>query len=251
MNPGEILKYKDKGRTGLANIGNTCYINSCLQCLSHTHELNKILDDPTYKTLLNNNSDSALLVEWDNLRNMMWSRNCVVAPHGFVNAIHKNAEAKKMSLFIDFEQNDMQEFLIFLMESFHKGISKEVEIKTFSRVNNNNDDIISNACYKMLSAMYEKDYSDIIKLFYGIHASVIISPEKSVILSVCAEPFFVLSLPMPDINNKKSTIYECFDEYCKKDRLDGDNSWFNEKTSRKQSVDKGIVFWSFPDIVIL
>ena len=248
MNPGEILKYKDKGRTGLANIGNTCYINSCLQCLSHTHELNKILDDPTYKTLLNNNSDSTLLVEWDNLRNMMWSRNCVVAPHGFVNAIHKNAEVKKMSLFIDFEQNDMQEFLIFLMESFHKCISKEGEIKTSCY---KNTDIISSSCYKLLSSMYEKDYSDIIKLFYGIHASVIISLEKSEILSVCSEPFFVLSLPLPHTNNNKSTIYECFDEYCKKDRLDGDNSWFNEKTSKKQSVDKGILFWSFPEILIV
>ena len=251
MEAEQLLKYKDKGRTGLANIGNTSYINSCLQCLSHTHELNRLLDSPTYKDRLNDNPDAVILVEWDNLRNMMWSRNCVVAPHGFVNAIQKNAATKNQSLFTGFEQNDMQEFLMFLLESFHKAISKEIEMKIVGHVKNDKD-IIAAACYKMMTSMYEKDYSDIITLFYGIHVSTITSLEKTEILSVCAEPFFVLSLSLPDATIKNTTtIYDCFDEFCKKDRLDGDNSWFNEKTYTKQSVDKGIIFWSFPEILIV
>jgi ubiquitin carboxyl-terminal hydrolase 8 len=39
-----ISKYNDKGLTGLCNLGNTCYINSCMQILSHCYELNEVID---------------------------------------------------------------------------------------------------------------------------------------------------------------------------------------------------------------
>ena len=44
---------------------------------------------------------------------------------------------------------------------------------------------------------------------------------------------------------------ECFDKYTEKERLDGDNKWLNEKTNKKETVDKGIAFWSFPDILVI
>ena len=40
-----IEKYKNKGLSGMANLGNTCFINSCMQVLSHTYKFNELLDD--------------------------------------------------------------------------------------------------------------------------------------------------------------------------------------------------------------
>ena len=97
MATSHINKYKayeNKGRTGLANLGNTCFMNSMLQCLSHTYEFNNLLNTKSYQSKLRKIADSLILMEWDKLRLMMWSENCIISPGGFLDAVQKVAKIK-------------------------------------------------------------------------------------------------------------------------------------------------------------
>jgi len=44
---------KERGLTGLKNLGNTCYMNSIIQCLSHTLSLKDFLLDGSYEKQIN------------------------------------------------------------------------------------------------------------------------------------------------------------------------------------------------------
>ena len=155
MNASIHAVYKDKGLSGLANMGNTCYVNACLQLLSHTYEFNDFLSNKggEYKSRLNHKVDSVLLHEWDKLRAMLWSNNCIISPGGFVSAMQKIARIKHMDLFSGFQQNDVAEFLMFLMDCFHTALSREVEMKVRG-VARNETDCAAKECYEMMCDMY-------------------------------------------------------------------------------------------------
>tara|TARA_B110001450_G_scaffold251357_2_gene271359 strand:- start:1202 stop:2245 length:1044 start_codon:yes stop_codon:yes gene_type:complete len=240
-------KYKDNGLTGLANVGNTCYLNSCIQILSHTYEFNDYLNTKKYKTTINDITDSLLLVEWDKLRELMWSENCTIAPYGFIKSVQKVAIIKELYIFSGNAQNDIHEFLIFLIDSFHNSLSREVDMK-ITGIKQNKKDKLAEECYNMIKSMYNKEYSEILELFNGIHISEITSFDNSKRLSIRPEPYSILHL---SINDKTKTLYDCIEEYCLKEDLTGENGWIDENTNKKQDVKKGIIFWSFPEILII
>ena len=91
----------------------------------------------------------------------------------------------------------------------------------------NDKDIMAKRCYEMMQQMYKNEYSEVLKMFYGIHVSQICSVDGKIV-GANPEPYFMIDLP---IFNRESNIIECFDNYTAKERLDGDNQWYNEKTS--------------------
>ena len=251
--------YKDKGLSGLANMGNTCYVNACLQILSHTYELSDFLskNGGEYKTRLNHKVDSVLLHEWDKLRTMMWSGNCIISPGGFVSAMQKIARIKNMDLFSGFQQNDVAEFLIFLMDCFHTALAREVEMKVRG-VARNATDCAAKACYEMMADMYKKQYSEVLNMFYGVQVSLIetLNSPTEQALSTKPEPFCILNLSFPnDVNHANAfrvvSLFDCLDHHCAPEVLSGDNAWFNEAAGKKQDVQKRLSFWSLPNVLII
>jgi ubiquitin C-terminal hydrolase len=242
-------KYRDKGISGLNNLGNTCFLNSTMQVLSHTYELNDFLDNKSYLKKLNNKYDSALLIEWDKLREQLWEKNGVVQPFKFVSTIQKLAHIKRQMLFTGFDQNDSSEFLIFVIDCFHNALAREVNMKIEGTIKDEKDKIAVK-CYETVKMMYEKDYSEIWHLFYGIHVSVLEHAETKELISMNPEPFFIINLPIPS-DNKSPSLTDCFDLYVEGEILDGENKVTYEKTGEKIAVKKNIMFWSLPDILVI
>jgi len=266
-------KYGNKGLSGLANLGNSCYLNACMQVLSHTYELNDFLADEKYKPLLKKIPDSIVLLEWDKLRELLWSTNCIVAPNGFIRTIRHIARLKQRDLFMGYQQNDIQEFLLFIIDCFHTALSREVNMTISGKSKTPTDDLAI-TCFNMMKNMYKKDYSEMLDIFYGIHVSQISHIDTKEVLSRTAEPFSVISLSIPEKDASHApashapashapashapashapTLYDCFDLYCDAELLTNanGNAWFNDKTGQNENAQRNIIFWSLPQILII
>ena len=243
-------KYKDKGLTGLANLGNTCYINSCLQILSHCYIFNNLIDNYDLNKL-NQVNDSVLFIEWKKLKDLMWSKNCTISPNRFIKIVQTISKDKNLELFSGYAQNDLPEFLIFIIDCFNNSIKRNVEMSINGIVKNETDSL-AKECYNMIKQTYSENYSELLDMFYGIHVSIIESTLDESKLAHRPEPFSILHLPIPILDNSNTcNIYDCLDFYTNKELLNNDNSYYNEKTKKYEEVYKYLTFWSLPNILVI
>lgn len=242
-------QYSDKGLSGLANLGNTCFINSCMQVLSHTYVLDNFLNNDAFKRLLQKKPETALLLEWNDLRKLLWAENCIIAPNKFLKTVQKIAQIKGRDMFTGFSQNDLPEFLLFIIDCFHTALSREIKMNISGQAENDTDKIAMK-CFEMIKNMYTKEYSEIWNMFYAIHVSEISSLTSGEVLQQTPEPFFMIDLPIPS-DNKTPSLIDCLNLYVEGETLEGENAWYNEATKQKENIRKSIKFWSFPMILVI
>ncbi|GLD72650.1 ubiquitin carboxyl-terminal hydrolase 2a isoform X2 [Lates japonicus] len=112
-----------QGLVGLKNLGNTCFMNSILQCLSNTHSLRDYCLHNSHRRDLNNNSrtNTALMEEFAKLMQTMWTSSSseAVSPSEFKTQIQRYAPR-----FVGYNQQDAQEFLRFLLDGLHNEVNR-------------------------------------------------------------------------------------------------------------------------------
>ena len=245
MNPDD---FKDKGLSGLVNYGNTCYMNSAIQCLSNIPILTHYFKNKRFITDLKHNVlERNLTVQWYKLMEGLWSNNCVISPQSFRREV--KILALKQGVYLNFVgngQNDVQEFLVFMIESMHNALCKKVNMTISGSVENDLDKCAFQAM-KNWKIFFKDNYSIFVELFYSQVSSSIYSLDGR-LLSTNYQPSCFYTLP---ISENSKTLYDCFDNFTSREKLDGDNKWLNEEINEYIEVYKKINFWSLPKILII
>ena len=145
-------------------------------------------------------------------------------------------------------QNDVQEFLVFFIDSIHEELKHKVNINITGKIVNELDKMAFEAM-KQWKDYFKNQYSTIIEIFYGQLCSHIKAIDND-IHSYNYSPRCTFSLPI-NVENDSSSIYDCFDLFTKKQLLDGENKWKYDKDGKYYDIEKNLMVWKFPNILIL
>jgi len=206
-NKGGIQRSKNKelavkdvlpGSTGLVNLGNTCYINSALQCLSHTPLLRAYILSEGYSGEVNRTNplgtQGRMVEEFASILKQLWSEQYrYIAPNKF-----KRTLAKLKPQFAGNDQHDSQEFLAEMLDMLHEDVNRVVEKPYVVEPDDDEVDKLTSidAAREAWDRYLLRNRSVIVDLFQGQLMS-----ERT--CAVCSkrslkfETFMYLSVPLP------------------------------------------------------
>ena len=194
-------KENKKGLVGLNNIGNTCFMNTSLQCLSNCQILTNYFLNDYYIPFVNKNnpigSKGKLVESYVELIKHLWYGNeNSIEPYDFKEII-----GEINIIFKGYQQHDTHEFLSFLLGELHEDLNKVLN-KPYISINENlhfNNEIQQFQYFQKL--FLSRNQSIIIDLFYGMFKSTVYCINNNCKhISNTFDPYSIISLPL--INKK-------------------------------------------------
>ena len=187
------------GVVGLRNLGNTCYMNSMLQCMSNAAPVTEYFLSEQYEGDINLKNilgtGGRLARGYAGLMEDLWKGGeKSVAPRDFKEEIGRvNAQ------FQGFQQQDSQELFTFLVDSLHEDLNR-VKQKPYTEDvehGGRSDDIVAAESWETFRKRNDSHFVD---CFYGLLRSHLTDPFTND-TSVKFDPACGISVPIP-VSNK-------------------------------------------------
>ncbi|XP_020225932.1 ubiquitin carboxyl-terminal hydrolase 9 [Cajanus cajan] len=199
----EVNRGERGGLAGLQNLGNTCFMNSSIQCLVHTPQLVEyFLQDYSEEINMDNplGMHGELALAFGDLLRKLWSSGrTAIAPRSF-----KSKLARFAPQFSGYNQHDSQELLAFLLDGLHEDLNR-VKQKPYIEMKDSDgrpDEEVASECWKNHMA---RNDSLIVDVCQGQYKSTLVCPVCGKI-SITFDPFMYLSLPLPSTVTRMMTV---------------------------------------------
>ena len=167
----KILSSKsNRGQVGLSNLGNTCFMNSALQCLSNCEPLTKYFLCNLHKREINSRnvmgSKGRVAEAFGRLLEEMWVESrSRIAPSSLKSAIGEVAHQ-----FRGYAQQDSYELFNYLIDTIHEDLNRIRDKPYIEQTDSNgrDDQIVSEEHW---GQFMQRNRSVIVDLFYGQYKS--------------------------------------------------------------------------------
>ncbi|XP_032833061.2 uncharacterized protein LOC116955847 [Petromyzon marinus] len=244
---GRQVQFSAKsGLTGLENLGNTCFVNSIVQCLSHTRALRDYCVCGDYESETNPHSPTkgALAHAFALLLRELWSGGSVARPSSLLTQVQRHAPR-----FGGGSQHDAQEFLLFLLDGLHHDVNRSSP-RAHPLIHDLDHLSDKEKSMKQWKSYLERDNSKIVDLFVGQLKSTLTCLHCG-LHSTTFDAFWSLPLPVAKRPLSDPSLQECVRLFAKEETLDGDERPHCPRCQCKRRSGKRLSLQRLPRLLVL